>query len=138
MEQITKIDGEFYYGDRLCTGPEDVYCRFRNDYNVATGRAAHRRLSRILRRTERVHEFGFVFSEPVYGTGVHLEKRLRLDLMGLVCGSYCWMMDCTSMPDIEEVEWLDWVLQKGSKAIYKTGRRRGSGRRSARLKTRYR
>ena len=141
MEQITKIDGEFYYGDRLCTGPEDVYCRFRNDYNAATARAAYRRLSRILRRTERVHEFGFIFSQPADSPGIRCERRVQLTLMGLVCGSYCWMMDCTPLPDMDEDEedmWLDGVLQKGSRAVYKTGKRRGSGRRSSRLKTRYR
>lgn len=139
MEQITKIDGEFYYGDRLCTGPEDVYCRFRNDYNAATGRAAYRRLGRILRRTERIHEYGFIFDEQ---ERIQMEgKKIQLTLLGLVCGSYCWMLDGKDIPgnDEEDAErWIDLIFEKGCGIVYKKGKSIGSGRKSRRLKTRYR
>jgi len=138
MEQIAKIDDRYYYGNKLCSGPDDVYRRFRNDYNAATGRAAYSRLSRILQRTERVHEFGFVFSYPVANPGPAFEDKLKLTLLGLVCGSYCWIADCRQIPEEIVEDWIDWALRKGSEEYRKTGKGIGTGRKDKRLNKRYR
>lgn len=140
MEQITKKDGVFYYGGTRCNDAEDVYRRFRDGYHASLGRSAYRRLGRIGTRKERVHEFGFIFDEPVPRVGDILQGKLRLHLLGLVCGSYCWMTGelPQHMTDEEQLDWFDYVLSKGSGLTWKTGKAWGSGRSDKRLNTRYR
>ena len=138
MEQITKIDGKYYYGNQVCTGPEDIYRRFRDDYNAGVGRAAYRRLSRLGSRKERVHEFGFVFDKPADKSKVQLDFRFRLSLLGLVCGSYCWIADCSFIPEDCFDEWTDIILSKGSGLMWKTGKGVGTGRKDKRLNVKYR
>ena len=137
MEQITKVDGRYYYGDKLCSGPEDIYRRFRDDYNAGVGRAAYRRLSRLGSRKERVHEFGFVFDKPS-DESEDRYSRVRLTLLGLVCGAYCWIADCSYVPEDIFEDWIDAVFARGSGLVWKTGKSIGSGRKDKRLNVKYR
>ena len=139
MEQIVKLDGIFYYGEQACDDADEVYRRFRDEYNAGVGRAAYKRLSRLGSRKERVHEFGFIFDMPKE-VPVGAERK-TVTLLGLVAGSYCWMLDGREIPgDTEEAvgDWIDIAFQKGSGLISKTGKTKGSGRKSKRLRTRYR
>jgi hypothetical protein len=139
MEQITRLDGVFYYGEIRCSCADDVYRRFRDDYHASLGRAAYRRLGRLGSRKERVHEFGFVFDGPSRKGYCSDTCRLSLELLGLVCGSYCWIATVPQhMTDDEQSEWLDVVLSKGSGLIRKTGKGKGTGRRDRRSSIRYR
>lgn len=139
MEQIERRGGVYYYGDKRCHNADDAYRCFRDEYNRSVGRAAYRRLSRLGSRKERVHEFGFVFDrdEPKMG---YSNEKLNLILLGLVCGSYCWMSKSLPMDMSEEEQqrWFDIVLRKGSGLVRKSGKSIGSGRNDKRLKTRYR
>ena len=141
MEQVTKKDGVLYYGEQRCGTIDDVYRRFRDEYNSLVGRAAYKRLSRVGSRSERIHEFGFVFDTPSdKDKGLPWGKH-TLKLLGLVCGSYIWDLDASRFPDMEEQELmsvLDSILEKGSKMMRKTGKTVGSGRNDKRLNKRYR
>lgn len=140
MEQITKRDGVFYYGERRCINADDVYRRFRDGYHASLGRASYRRLGRLGSRKERVHEFGLVFDRPFPRMDTDKYGKLRLMLFGLVCGSYCWITERIpqQMSEQEQLDWLEWALAKGSGGVWKTGKARGSGRKSKRLTARYR
>ena len=140
MEQITKRNGVYYYGERRCSGADDVYRHFRDGYHASLGKAAYRRLGRLGSRRERVHEFGLVFDKPFPRMDTDRYGKLRLYLCGLVCGSYCWITDSIpqEMTEEEQMQWLDWALAKGSGGVWKSGKARGSGRKSRRLNTRYR
>jgi hypothetical protein len=139
MEKITKIDGVFYYGAKRCYDADDVYRRFRDEYNAGFGRAAYRWLSRFGSRKERIHEFGFIFDGEAQ---VQMDiKPVTVTLLGLVAGSYCWMLDggvVAGTTDEEIQRWIDAVFEKGSRLLHKTGRKKGFGRNSKRLRTRYR
>ena len=140
MEKITKRNGVYYYGERRCSGADDVYRHFRDGYHASLGRAAYRRLGRFGSRTERVHEFGFVFDGPVSRVDIDGYGKLRLSLIGLVCGSYCWIANEIPQEISEkmQMDWFDWVLSKGSGGVWKTGKAKGSGRKDRRLNKKYR
>ena len=143
MEEITKRDGIFYYGERRCEGPDDAYHRFRNDYNASVGRAAFLRLDRLGQRTERIHGFGFHFAEGYRPEGGRYTGygKVRYRMGGIVCLSYARILGLEEyghIPDEEFDGWLEWAFTRGSGALKLVGREKGSGRKSKRLKTRYR
>lgn len=140
MEKITKRDGIYYYGERRCSGADDVYRHFRDGYHASLGRAAYRRLGRLGSRTERVHEFGFVLDRPSSRVDADGHGKLRLTLLGLVCGSYCWIASeiPQEMTEAEQMSWIEWALTKGSGGVWKTGKAKGSGRKDRRINRRYR
>ena len=143
MEQITRREGKFYYGERKCRGPEDAYNRFRDDYNAACGKMAFRRLGRIGQRTERIHGSGFDFSEDCRPDGDEFRRygRLRCWMGGLIGISYSRITGLQAyghVPDEVFDRWLDWAFTRGSGGLITLGTRKGTGRNSKRLKTRYR
>ena len=141
MEQITKKDGVFYYGDQKCDNVEDAYLRFRREYHDSIGRKAFRRLDRLGQRRERIHGFGFCFPEddPIHRLSFSLPRR-RCELLGLVGIHYFWMIHLSDLHDLTEKEfddYLDWALRKGSKALIFSGRRKKLGRTSKNLRKRF-
>ena len=140
MEQITKRDGFYYYGEQRCDDASEAYSCFREDYHKSIGRDASRKLDKLGRRRERVHGFGFVFDKPVEKPGGHY-GRTRCWFMGLVGLSYCRLtgiMDCPDLPEEEFYKWLDWAFSRGSGALMTLGIKAKTGRTSKRLKKRYR
>lgn len=141
MEQITRRDDVFYYGDHACRDADDAYCRFRNDYHKVVGRKAFERLNRLGQRAERIHERGFVFSS-YSGSYISLYPgRVEGRLLGLVGTSYCriiggWDVHCGT--DEEFDRWLDWALSEDHWAVRMVGKKDKAGRTSKRLKARYR
>ena len=143
MEQVTRRDGVLYYGERRCKGPDEVYALFRDDYNASCGRVAFRRLGRVGQRTERIHGCGFDFAEGARpeGDGFRRYGRLRCWMGGLVGLSYSRITGLQAyghVPDEIFDEWLDWAFTRGSGGLMTLGSRKGTGRKSKRLKTRYR
>lgn len=139
MEQIVKRDGRIYYGEQLCRDADDAYCHFRDEYHRSLGKRAYERLNRLGQRTERVHGYGFVFSEQLDRGGVRVSAPVRL--LGIVEGAYCRGFGGWNLPDYTEEEfeqWFDWAFSKGSGALRLVGRNDKAGRTSKRLKTRYR
>lgn len=142
MEQITRKDGRIYYGSEPCESVNDAYSRFRDDCHVALGRERSNRLDRLGQRRERIHGFGFVFSDGVpgmakFGGG----RRYRCRLMGLVGISYVRGIGLWDYADVEDAdfdEWLDWVFSRGNRLLATTGVRDRVGRTGRRRRTRYR
>lgn len=141
MEQITKRDGRYYYGQHECSGIDDVYRRFRHDYHESLGKEAFKRLNRLGSRRERVHEFGFVFDDGPVNVGV-LHGLVPTRLLGLSAGSYCRMLGGWDIPggmDDEQVEkWIDWVFSKDSKCLRLVGMNQKAGRTDSKINKRYR
>lgn len=144
MEKIERIDGNIYYGDKLCSSVDAAYVLFRDDYNKSVGKRAYERLSRLGSRTERIHGQGFDFTneyseylaEQFKGYG-----RVECIIMGMVGIAYCNMISTEAAYDLEEDafwKWVDWVFDKRSHALKMIRRRDGAGRTSKRLKRRYR
>lgn len=127
MEQVKRIDGVLYYGLHRCVDIEDAYCRFRDDYNTAIGKAVHLRLDRLGLRKERVHGFGIV------RTGSYVPKRcgpvtrVKYRLLGLINLCYWWSVDVSPVSEDEFEDWVDYAFTKGSGAltyVCKTNRRK--------------
>ena len=141
MEQITRRDGIYYYGDERCAGVEQVYERFREDYHSSVGRKAFQRLDRIGQRTERIHGFGYCFADERGGDEFRRYGKVRYRMGGLVGISYSRILglyDYAHIPDDEFEAWLDWAFTRGRGVLRLVGRRKNTGRTSKRLKTRYR
>ena len=141
MEQITRRDGVFYYGDAACRDADDAYCRFRDDYHRAVGRKAFERLNRLGQRVERIHRKGLVFSGEIKADHPLFPRRVAGRLLGLVGTSYCriiggWDVHCGT--DEEFDRWLDWALSEEHWAVRMVGKKDKAGRTSKRLKARYR
>lgn len=140
MEQVTKKDGVIYYGSKRCSGVDEAYNRFRNDYNESAGRVSVHRLNRLGSRKERVHGYGFVFNPLPDFNDVRSEK-VPVYLLGIVAGSYCRVLSGRYIPDgtDEEIErWIDWAFCHDTKALRLVGLRQKMGRTSKRLNTRFR
>lgn len=130
MEQITRVDGEFYYGRIHCLDVDDAYSRFRNELHRGVGRDTSKWLSHLLRRTERIHGFGFVFdsSQPA---AVCVSKPVRYRIMGLVGISYFRVVGCWDYPDVDDDTfdaWFDKVFERGSGLLRLVGRKDKAGR----------
>jgi len=140
MEQITKRNGIYYYGESKCVDADDAYRRFRADYHASIGRSAFLRLDRLGQRMERVHGFGFEFLHrvlPPVGCG----GKTRCRFLGLVHLSYCRLVglwDYSDIPEEKFDEWFDWAFSRGSGALRTLGKNRKVGRTSKTLKKRYR
>lgn len=145
MEQITKRENVFYYGDRLCGGADEAYREYRDDYHEALGKRVYRRLNRIGQREERIHGFGFVFDADTKRESVLpgvSGRVVPVRLLGLICGSYCWVLGAWDMPEFSEEkefeDWFDCVFSSGSGCVRKLGRKDKAGRTGKMLKKRYR
>ena len=137
MEQITKVDGKYYYGKTFCRDISEAYRLFRNDYHRSLGKRVYRRLDKAPRQ-ERVHGYGFVSSGASWDGD---RRRVPVRLLGLVCGSYCrmlggWDVPCSTEDEFEQ--WFEWAFSKGSGALRLAGRKEKAGRTSKRLNARYR
>lgn len=142
MKDIVRKDGRLYYGNDLCKSADDAYRRFRKDYHESLGRNVHIRLDRLGHRKERIHGYGFVFSDGnSFGECFKDYGRTRCYILGLMGLSYVrsiGIWDYRMIPDEQFEDWLDWVFAKGSKALKTVGVTDKVGRTSKRLKTRYR
>ena len=111
MEQITRRDGQIFYGEKRCMDADDAYCRFRADYHASVGREAFLRLNRLGQRAERIHGFGFDFArKPAIPAGI--SGRLVVRDLGLVGISYCKMLGSRDIPCRTEDEFeriFDWA-----------------------------
>lgn len=129
MEKITKSNGKWFYGERECRDVDDLYGLFRNEYHNSIGKAVRLRLNRIGYRKERVHGFGFVFSEQ---PRVHKKyRRVGYRMLGLVDVCYCRMIAVSDVNcDNEEEfdEWFDYAFSQGSGALRLEGRNEKTGR----------
>lgn len=140
MEQITKRDGYYYYGEHKCDDASEAYSLFREDYHKSIGRVASRKLDRTGQRKERVHGFGFCFDSDVLPPPGEFGK-VKCWFLGLVNLSYCRLTgirDCPDLPDEQFYEWLDWAFSRGSGAVRTVGLKQKTGRTSKRLRKRYR
>lgn len=142
MEQITKIDEVYYYGAEPCTDIDDAYSRFRRDYHATLGRDVYGRLDKVGQRVERVHGFGFVFSDgKPDGREFEHHKKITCRLLGFLGIANCRIIGIWDYGDITEEQferWFDWALSRGSGALRLVGRKSKSGRTSKRLKRRFR
>lgn len=128
MEQITRRDDGYYYGERRCATANDAYGLFRADYHKGLGRVSYRRLDRAGRRVERIHGFGFVFGERL-GPGKWTSVRYRI--LGLVGVHYCRIVGCweyLSVGDDEFDDWFDRVFERGNGLLRLVGKKDKSGR----------
>lgn len=140
MEQITRRDGRFYYGQKMCVDAGDAYRHFRNDYNASVGRVAYRRLNRIGSRKDRIRDIGFVLSKrpecPIDNTAA-----VPVMLMGLLAGCYCKTIDGWNIPSgVTEdnfEEWINWVFCRGYKHYKLVGLGYKAGRTGKILRKRY-
>ena len=142
MEQITKKDGQIYYGRVRCLTADDAYEHFRRDYHSLIGRSAFSRLDRLGQREERVHDSGFVFSPhlPLVPGKILGRVPVPVRLLGLVGVSYCRIIG-EGIPSMNEDDleyWLDYVLQSGSGCLRLVGKNDKAGRTSKLLNKRYR
>ena len=147
MEQITKRNGKYYYGEQVCSDSNDAYCRFRDDYHASLGKRVYRRLNSPERK-ERLHGF-HVYYSPDYERRIDEEfcggmgegiQRVRYRLLGIVNLSYCRMLYEEDFPDYEEEQfwrWIDWLLLHEDKLMYQVGLKDKSGR-TSKNKKRYR
>lgn len=140
MEKIVRRDGVLYYGEQRCESVDEVYACFRKDYHRSLGRDASRYLNRLGSRKDRIHGFGFVFSDADALRQFNTGRRLDCYFMGLVGISYVrsigrWNYD--HIPDSDFDDYLDWVFSKGSGALRTLGLKEKTGRTSSRLHARY-
>ena len=122
MEQIRRIDGKLYYGERECVDIEEVYRRFRDDYNRSIGKAVHLRLDRLGSRKERVHGFGIVrpYSYVLQKCGPTVKVKYRL--LGLINLCYWWTVDIQSVDEDIFDDWVDYAFTKDSGALMYVGK----------------
>lgn len=136
MEQITKSDEKYYYGDRVCESIDDAYRKFRDDYHKTLGRNPYARLDRLGQREERIHGFGFV-RDKEFIPGLTIPRRkVKHYILGLVCLSYTRGVGCWDMPGLDEYgteQWLEYAFTKGSKCLSLAGRRDKRGRTNRRF-----
>lgn len=131
MEQITKRDGRYYYGERLCDGVDGAYAIFRADYNESLGKNVYDRLGRLGGRKERIHGYGFVFSEEVDFGCVGMPTTIPYRIIGLIGISYCRIIglwDMQGMTDDNCEDYMDYILASGRGRLRLVGRKDGSTR----------
>lgn len=142
MAEIIKHDGIYTYRDKDYVSADSVYEAYRYDYHKSLGKAVHNRLDRIGSRKERVHGFGFIFSDSEQGSSQNTYSRSYncrlLGLMGICYVRTIGVWDYSDITDEEFDEWFDYVFSRGSGKIRTLGVNKKVGRTSKRLKTRYR
>lgn len=138
MEQITKRNGEYYYGGKKCKDADAAYTMFRDEYHKELGRCVSRRLNRIGSRVERVHGFGFDFDRAVKSNPEWYKyKKVQCKLLGLVGTCYYRIFGIWDIPQVSEEEyeeWFDWAFSRHSTAVALKGRKDNLGRTSIRYK----
>lgn len=140
MEQIVKRGNVLYYGEEPCKSVDDAYRKFRDDYHRSLGRSVYKRLDRLGQRHERIHGYGFVFSDGVQHDEFKRLGRVRYTI-SLVVMCYCRQFGLWDMPDVPDEQfdlWFDWAFTEGNRALMLVRTRDRTGRTSRRIKTRYR
>lgn len=138
MEQIARIDGVLYYGSVVCKSIDDAYSRFRDDYHQSIGRDSNKRLNRLGQRTERVHGFGFHFTDEP--SSEYLTHRVDCWLLGLLDINYTRAIGTWSYADVPEdsfADWLDTVFSAKVKHVRMLGFKDKVGRTSRHIKKRF-
>ena len=143
MEEITRRDGIYYYGDRKCSGADEAYERYRREYHASIGRDAFRRLDRLGQRVERVHGSGFCsaidYSDCIDEFRGYGKIRYRMvGMLGISYSRIVGLYDYGHVPDTVFERWLEWAFSRGSGALKLVGKKQKTGRTSKRLKTRFR
>lgn len=133
MEQITRHEEDIYYGGQKCTGAEEAYERFRNEYHKSIGREFYHRLDRNPWRGERVHGFGFDFTRrPEFDSSSIGKVDYRI--LGILCGAYCRMLGIWDLPEGMDDEqfwrWFDAAFSRNSGMLRLVGRKQKTGRTS--------
>ena len=131
MEQITRKDGAYYYGNKRCCDSDEVYCLFRSDYNNRLGKNIHDRLGRLVGRKERIHGYGFVFSEEVDFDRNIIPGTIRYKIIGMLGISYCRIVglwDMKGMTDDNHEKYIDYLFTKGRGILKLKGRKDGTTR----------
>lgn len=140
MEQITKRDGDYYYGERRCDNADEAYGFLREDYHKSLGKQFYKRFDRVGQRKERIHSFGFFFDEDSKPK-VRIEHRVKYRMLGLVGIHYYRIVGVWDYKEVSADgfdEWFDAAFSQGSGTLRLVGRKDKSGRTSKRLKARYR
>lgn len=144
MEQIVRLNGTLYYGDRICRNADDAYRLYREDYHRRLGRRVFKRLN-YPDRLERVHGFHVYYTDDMRR---RLESEFSLVDVGIPCRilgisgiSYCYAFSLQDCPDYEEEKfyrWIDWALMNYGSVLKLVGRNTRSGRTSKRNKITHR
>lgn len=133
MEQITKRNGIYYYGERECSGVDEAYSLFRAGYHDSLGKAVYHRLDRIGQRRERVHGAGFVRTSPLKENKFYDSHRVPWRILGIIDIAYCRIFgawDLDFLPDEQIKDWLDYALTKDSGIFRLVGKNQKTGRTS--------
>jgi hypothetical protein len=141
MEQITKQDGVIYYGKQRCNNIDDAYDKFRTEYHRICGKDASKRLDRLGQRVERIHEYGYYFTEELHGDSYVCIGKIPYRIMGFLGICYVRSISLTDYEEVDDEEfddWLDWVFRKGSGMLRLVGKNNKTGRTSTRINARYR
>ena len=143
MEQITRSGGVLYYGALPCADVDEAYDYFHEEYNSRMGKAYGLYLENIGKRTERIHEFGFVRpyddypeKEPCFG-----HRPVKYHILGLIGIHYCRIVGIWDMPKLNEGQqerWVEWAFTRGMNGLRLAGRKDGTGRTGKQFRKRYR
>ena len=128
MAEITKIGGWYYYKNQICHNADEVYLKFRKDYNESQGRNSYKYLQHLVPREERAHDTGIVFSVGCEPRGFP-EEKVECYQLGLVEGSYTKILSVPDYLDEDEAfEWIDWIFRQGGRNLRMVGRKQRTGR----------
>lgn len=122
MEQITKVNGALYYGTEKCVDIDEVYSRFRDDYNRSVGKAVHLRLDKLGLRKERVHGFGITWKDSCVPEQCGPTTKVKYRLLGLINLCYWWSVDVSPVDENIFEDWIDYAFTKDSKALMYVGK----------------
>lgn len=150
---ITRCGTGYLYDNWFCTNSDAAYEYFRKDYHKSLGKVATLRLDHIGNRKERIHSYGFVFSDS-YLQSINATipqipaKRVKCYFMGLVGISYCRMIgihdvlrsfpSASTLSDEDYRRIIDRIFSSESRLLFQVGKKEKVGRTSKSLKKRYR
>lgn len=153
MGAITRCGTGYLYDNWFCTNSDTAYEYFRKDYHKSLGKVTALRLDHTGNRKERIHSYGFVFSDP-YLTEINTflqqkpARRVKCHFMGLVGISYCRMVglqdvvrsfpSVSALSDEEYQIVIDKIFSEGSQLLFQVGKNQKVGRTSKSLNKRYR
>lgn len=136
---VTRTDGGYLYDGELIISSDEVYRRFRSEYNKSLGKVSYQMLGKADHRKERVHGSDLIFSEG-HIFAEYPEARIKAYMLGLSDGCYCKTVGIWDIPyEIEDFEsWFDWAFRKGGNVLKMAGVRHKTGRTRREFKRRKR
>ena len=121
-------DGYLYDGESVRTADE-VYRKFRAEYNKSLGRVSYGMLGKREHRKERVHGSDLIFSEK-HKFIEYPDIKITAYFLGLAYECYCKTVGMWDIPyEIDDTQsWVDWVFRKGGNTLKVKGSRNKMGR----------